>query len=387
MVPNDCFIGITKPEGVELTAFINDMPVGIHHVHAKAGDSIHFIVKGLTDSPKSVLLDYAGSTSSIQVPAAYSVSANEYSEEKSNSTNECALPKGNNMGLDNVNLFTQPSGYGNNGDSMGGLATIALLGGLNNRRDNNDDNCDAAKVAVMTAGFDGVNHNINTALQGTTNQLNTGFGGQRDLTLMNKLGQIEADVWKAEGQVQLALAGAQADVNRNINTGIQMSTAGQIGISKNITDATAMVVSGQGDIKQAVLSSAGILGSAISQTRYDVTTAVRDDGDKTRALIVSQNDAMLNRELAVAQGALLEERAAGRARATEVNVTQTVTQNQAQLQQQAQQQQQFLVTNNLLQAILSQAQIAQATNQSLIIGNSGDVRGGNQTANPTNVRA
>lgn len=162
---------------------------------------------------------------------------------------------------------------------------------------------------------------------------------------------------------------------------------GQALINKNITDASAANLASQSNIKEVVMSSAAALGTAVSQSRFDITSAVRDDGDKTRALLIAQNEATLNRQLAVAEAALLEQRATSRARETEVNVTQTVNQNQAQLQQQTQQQQQFLITNNLLQAILSQAQVAQATNQSLIIGNSGAVNGGNQAANPVNVRA
>lgn len=72
----------------------------------------------------------------------------------------------------------------------------------------------------------------------------------------------------------------------------------------------------------------------------------------------------------------------GRARETEISVNQTV--NQAQAQQQ--QQQQFEARFARLEAILGNVvQIAHATNQNIIAGNSGAVATGPQTANPTNV--
>lgn len=409
VVPSDGIISVTIPDGVQIFAYVNDALAGMHHLHVKAGDTVYFEVKGTTDNPKSVVLEYAGNSSTIEVPAAPTILAKMYSEQPTSAEISTPIIKEKIMGLDNVNLFTQPYGNNNN-DGLGGIAALALLGGLNNRRDGYvGDPCDASKVAVMNAGFDGINHNINTnaigtnnnitnsanginhnintALQGITNQVGTGFGGQRDLTIMNKLGQIEGDVWKAEGQVQLALAQSQSEINNRIADGLSAAMLGQSVINKNIYDASAANLVGQGDIKQLTLAQGQTNLMATKDAQYAVTTAVRDDGDKTRALMTRQYEDTLNRQLAVAQEALLEERFRSRSRDVEVNVTQTVNQNQQQLQAQAQQQQQFLTTNNLLQAILCQAQVAQATNQSLIIGNTGAVVGGPQNANPTNVRA
>lgn len=89
----------------------------------------------------------------------------------------------------------------------------------------------------------------------------------------------------------------------------------------------------------------------------------------------------------MAENALAEQRAEGRARGTEVTVTQTVNQNQLQLQaQQQQQQQQQAILLNQLCTLVGGLQNAVATNSNLIVGNTGAVATGPQTANPVNVR-
>lgn len=214
---------------------------------------------------------------------------------------------------------------------------------------------------------------------------NLGFGNGEGGNAVNQitlgqiqgaLGDIKASVPLAESQVQLALAGQAAQLMAQMNNNAQATLSASADTRRDIAASNA-----------ANIAQFGALAQTVNNGTYQVTSAVRDDGDKTRALITAQNEANLQRMLTVAENALLEQRAINRSREVEVNVTQNVNQNQAQLQTQAQQQQQFLITNGLLQQILSQAQIAQATNQSLIIGNTGGVLSGPQNANPTNVRA
>lgn len=205
-------------------------------------------------------------------------------------------------------------------------------------------------------------------------------------TVLQTLGDIKASIPLAEGQVQLALAGAQADINGNINSSLNIAVAGQAGINKNISEAIATSLASQAAIKETVLTSAAANLTATMNAKFELSNIVRDDGDKTRALIVAQNDAMLNRQLATAEAALLEQRAISRSRDVEVNVTQTVNQNQMQLQAQQQQQQQAIILAQLC-ASLNGLQNAVATNSNLIVGNTGAVATGPQTANPVNVRA
>ncbi len=275
-------------------------------------------------------------------------------------------------------------GYGGGGDGMGGLLALALLGGgLGGRR---EDNCVAATTALNVAGFDGINHNINTSMLGLTGQLTQGFTNQNGLDVMAKLGTIEGAIPLAEAQVQLAIAGSTASINQNIANGLTAAIVGQTGINKNISDAIAASLASQSAIKETVLASAAANLTATLNAKFELAATVRDDGDKTRALIVAQNDATLNRELAVAQSALLESRAIGRAREVEVNVTQTVNQNQAQAQAQFQQQQQFQVLANLSATVANLANDIQVVRQGQTIFNSGTMAAsGTQAAANTKV--
>ena len=286
-----------------------------------------------------------------------------------------------------VNLFTgsgMGSGAGMGAGAGAGLGA-GLLGGILGSQLLGRNGLVGAgavdNVGVVTPTM------LTAALAGVTEQ-------QNNTVIQQTLGDIKAAIPYNEAQVQLALAGAQADINNHSSITDGLITAGFASTNRYISDSLATAIAGQGDIKTSIahqsavlLAASNAVGNQVQLGTYATTNAIRDDGDKTRALIISQNDAMLNRQLATAESALLEQRAISRSRDVEVNVTQTVNQNQQQLQLQQQQQQQFQVTSNLLQALLNQAQVAQATNQQLIIGNSGVTRGGDQTANPVNVRA
>lgn len=271
--------------------------------------------------------------------------------------------------MDKVNINVG-EGRGN-GDS-GLLAAALLSGGLNDRR---DDNCDATQAALTSAIADGinhninnlgvgVNHNINTSLQGLTNLVNNGFGGSRDLTTMGKLCDIEKGIWQAEGQVQLAVAGAQSDINNRIGDALQTAIQGQGAIRKDISDAISASLVSQGEIKQTVAQVGATNIAATKDAQYAVTTAVRDDGDKTRALIVRQYEDTLNRELSEARNALVELRSAGRVRESEINITNTNTATANQLQLQTQQQQQLQFMAQLVSEVRNLANDVQIVRQS-----------------------
>jgi hypothetical protein len=117
------------------------------------------------------------------------------------------------------------------------------------------------------------------------------------------------------------------------------------------------------------------VNTQVLQTANDTQTAVYVDGDKTRALIVAQYEAALNRQLSDANAAViaLQNRFdfAERSRGIEV----TTTNNINQMQQQSQQQQQY---GQLYGALWNLSQGIQATNQAINVGT------GTQTANPLN---
>lgn len=371
VAPKDGIVSVEVPMSVELCAYVNGSEVPVHHVHVKAGDSIYFKLKRHAGNiPSVVNITYDGEVKQLHVSTESPVEYKTYEESKMTPA-------------ETINLFSNP-GMGGMGAGAGAGLGAGLLGGvlggaLLNRRGLLNDGDGVGGFVTPTQ--------LQTGLDSVTQQ-------QQNTAIMQTLGDIKASVPLAESQVQLALAGAQNDINAQINSSTSNLLGNQALIARDISGSTATILASQNSVEDTVQNGIASVNLAISnsvasalQNTYALNTAIRDDGDKTRALIIAQNDAMLNRQLATAEAALLEQRAIGRSREVEVNVTQTVTQNQAQLQAQAQQQQQFMITNNLLQALLNQAQIAQATNQSLVIGNTGYASSGPQTANPTNVRA
>lgn len=264
---------------------------------------------------------------------------------------------GNRGGTDGVGL--------GGGGLIGGVVLGALLGGNRGLLGGNGAVAEACVTPMqLTSGLASV------------------IDSNQNTVLLQSVGDVKAAVPLAEAQVQLALAGAQSDLTGLINNANIANLQGQFAINKNVSDTTAQIIAAEVATQVAV---GGAVTSGLQNT-FALSNLVRDDGDKTRALIISQNDAMLNRQLAVAEAALLEQRAINRNAATEVNVTQTVNQNQMQLQAQQQQQQQAVFNATIL-AHLQNLQVATATNSNLIIGNSGPTATGAQTANPVNVRA
>jgi hypothetical protein len=253
----------------------------------------------------------------------------------------------------NIVGVPQMGGYGHDGFGLGG----GLIGGL-------------LLGALLRNGNGGV------------------FGGNGDgggaavnqLTLSNiqsQLGDIKASVPLAESQVQLALAGAQADItSQSLQQTIALQNQGF-----NSQLATQAAFTQVGD-KVDSLAAANAL--AIATNQFKCVQATMADGEKTRALITANQIADLNRLAQERWDEIVELRSEGR-RTTdrhgiEINMLNNQNQNQMQFQQQAQ------VLGTLSNALAGVAQIAHATNQNLIVGNAGATTTGAQTANPVNVR-
>ena len=267
-----------------------------------------------------------------------------------------------------VNVFTSPAigmaglpaaghdGFGLGGGLIGGLLLGSLLrnGGLGGG----------------DAGVSGLNN-----LQGA---IDTN-------AILSNLGDIKASVPLAEAQVQLALAGAQSDI-----TGQQLQQT--IALQNQGFNAQLATLSGfanTGD-KIDALSAANAIGfgnvnTAIAQNGWAVTTAINNDGEKTRALISSIDRENLNRLITTQANEIVELRSERRRdedrHGIEITMTNNQNQNQLQFQQQAQ------LMGQLVNGLVEVGQIARATNSNVIVGNSGATATGAQTASPTNVRA
>ena len=184
--------------------------------------------------------------------------------------------------------------------------------------------------------------------------------------IMSNLSDIKAAVPLSEAQVQLALAGVQSDItSQTLQQTIalqQQNFAGQLQASQGFSATQALVMSGNAS----------------------VIDAVQNDGEKTRALIGQIDRENLNRIITTQASELAELRNES-SRSNDrhgIEITMMNNQNQNQLQFQ----QQNNVLGQLAGALVEVGQVARATNQNLIVGNTGATTTGAQTSTPTNVR-
>jgi hypothetical protein len=188
---------------------------------------------------------------------------------------------------------------------------------------------------------------------------------QANMDLMAGIGQVDKAVAVSTAAMEASQAMQSANIVSQLNN-VTGSLATRIDGTKETVNAMAMVLAQQ-------LSG---VDKSILENRYVLSQNITADGDRTRALITSQYEATLNRQLQEANAAIIELRsdnlASRRAHENEINVTQTV--NQA--QQQSQQQQQW---GNLYNMLSDAVQSIRATNQAINIG------AGTLTANPTNT--
>jgi hypothetical protein len=112
------------------------------------------------------------------------------------------------------------------------------------------------------------------------------------------------------------------------------------------------------------------------ENRYELSKDINDDGDKTRALIVQQYEATLNRQLGEANAALIELRSDARLAERTRGIEVTTTNNINQMQQQQQQQAQYGQLANLIWGL---GQQIRNDNSAINVGS------GTQTSTPTNT--
>lgn len=246
-------------------------------------------------------------------------------------------------------------GGGIGGGLLGGILAGALFGGgLGNRRVDGEG---CVTPSNLTAGLAGVTD----AIQNTT--------------VMQSLGDIKASVPLAEAQVQLALAGAQAELAGQINTANIANLGGQAMINKNVSDAIAASLASQTSIKESVAAYGVANLNATKDAQFAIATIVKDDGEKTRALITSNTISELQRQLTVAQTAALEDRLTNRARETEITITNTNTATAQQIQSQSQLQAQSQAIIQLSGLINNLAGDIQSVRQGQVVFNSGTMAG------------
>ena len=382
MIPNDGIITISKPDTVRVNAYINDSDAAIQQLNVKAGDLVYFKLTNYKKGETPIGFEYEGNNYVIMLPgkepttpkttvitedgAPLAIISETQAVENSNTTKEENMTP-----QDTINLFANPNAGGMGGAVGGGLGA-GLVGGL-----------------------------LGTALFGR-NGLNGLDGGgaavsvNNDMAIMQTLGDIKAAVPLAESQVQLALAGAQMD----INSSIQSANASSIGavsalsssLMSNLNMQTQMNQKGFADNAATTVAqgTANLLATKDAATQalqssWLLNQAITADGDKTRALIQSIDKTNDSRTITALANEVSELRNEGRLTAATGNITisNNNTANAVAQQQQSQQQQQQLTT------LLAHVNALYAQNQHIQQGvlniGSGTVSGNSQTAANTRV--
>jgi hypothetical protein len=190
-----------------------------------------------------------------------------------------------------------------------------------------------------------------------------------------------------QNQANMDLMAAIGGVDKSVavsTAAMEASQANQtIGITSQFNNTTASLASRVDGVKEAVNANAMVLAqqlAALSQTtmenRYELSKDISADGEKTRALITSQYELNLQRQLADANAAIIELRSREFSGSAARGVEVTTTNNINQMQQQQQQQAQFGQLANLIWGL---SQNIRSNNEAINVGS------GTLTASPTNT--
>lgn len=380
VIPDDGMITISKPDTVRVNAYVNDSDTAIQQVQVKAGDSVYFKLTNYDKGETPIGIDYGDQKAIIMLPGKVmqpvtkvvavdgsplaiisttpvveevltklkrSKKVAPIIEETTNIEEEDMTPQ------DTINLFANP-GMGSGG-AMGG----AIGGGLG---------------AGLVGGL------LGTALFGRNglNGLNGDGAGALGAVLRNPPEQNQAnmDLMAGIGAVDKAVAVSQAAIENsnsmqtNMLSGqlsqVAQATVGQISGLKDVVNANSVaLMQGQNAIQQNIM-----------ENRYELSKDISNDGEKTRALITSQYELNLQRQLADANAAIVELRSREYTGNIGRGVEVTTTNNINQMQQQQQQQAQYGQLANL---IWSLGQNITNANSAINVGS------GTQTSTPTNT--
>lgn len=396
-LPSDGIVSVVYPPHVSLAAIVNDKEMPLHHLHLKAGDTLKFKLLGhnISDMPSIVHINYNNVTHPLHVSApktaithaATNVSVGEHSCHTHHKDGMSYKEKYKQLKKEIkemqpqelVNVFTNPMGGagGGTGAAIGGGLGAGVLGGilggalLGRRGLFGGDGDGAIPLA----------NNIENAIDSAA--------------VLNKLGEIQGAIPLSESQMQLALAGAQNDINSqiqaqtlnlsnqataNANSLTQAINADMLN-NANLFAATNANIS---NLARETATGFGNVSTAIERTGWQVSNAIKADGDQTRSLIQSIDKSNDNRLITTLANEVTELRNEGRLNSglNGIRIENTNTANATQSQQM--QQQQFQVLANLAAGINSLVAQNQTIHQGII--NLGSMNGNMaQTAANTRV--
>jgi len=188
---------------------------------------------------------------------------------------------------------------------------------------------------------------------------------QANMSLMQAIGAVDKSVAVSTSAMEASQATQTLGLTSQLNN-VASSLAARTDAVKDVVNSNSL----------ALMQQLNGIDKEIMENRYELSKDISSDGDKTRALIVQQYEATLNRQLGEANAALIELRSQlnlqDRTRGIEVNNTNNINQMQQQQQQQAQ-------YGQLANLIWTLGQQIRSTNEAINVGS------GTLTANPANT--
>lgn len=287
-----------------------------------------------------------------------------------------------------VNVFTTPTG-GDAGGAVHALPLAMMAGGMNRHSgmDGVGGGLGAGLVGGLLGGllFGGRGFGNAAVVDGGVNTAAIELGTARvafDTVAMQSLNNITALIPTATGLVADKVNTGNMQLMNAIGAGF--ASQGQMTLQQTIMTIQQLNMN-----QQTLLTELCGINTNVSAQGCMTREAVMNDGEKTRALLTSQYETNLQRQLGVAEVALLESNRRRDHDAVIAQITNTNTAVAAQAQGQQQQQQQAILSgiSQLFPILQGITQIAHATNGNVIAGNTGAVTTGAQTSTPTNVNA
>ena len=184
-----------------------------------------------------------------------------------------------------------------------------------------------------------------------------------NMALMAAIGAVDKSVAVSTAAFEASQATQSLGITSQLSS-VASSLTNNIGQLKDVVNQNAVaLMQGQAAINQNIM-----------ENRYELSKDISADGEKTRALIVSQYEINLQRQLADANAQIIELRGNNNLQGAAAGITLTNTNNINQMQQQSQQQAQYAQLAHLIYGLGQNI-----TNGAINVGS------GTQTANPTNT--
>lgn len=370
-VPKDGVITVSYPDTVRVNAYVNDAEMPTHQVAVKAGDVVYFKLTNYKEGETPIGIMYDDVNDVIMLPGkpaeALSKSASDelmgalnqqadqarsYYEKLAKQVKQIAEnARQSTLSTKDFNMaeIMTPGmimGQGG-GDAMGmggGLIGGLILGSLLRNNGN-------------LLGGDGGGAALGATLRNPPEQ------NQANMDLMAAIGAVDKGVAISTATMEASQASQTSALISAVN-GILVPISSGISQVKDVVNSNSVVLmQGQAAINQNIM-----------ENRYELSKDISADGEKTRALITSQYEINLQRQLADANAQIIELRGANNLQGAAAGITLTNTNNINQMQQQSQQQAQYAQLAHLIYGLGQNI-----TNGAINVGS------GTQTASPTNT--